>query len=104
MNMAQTELHSVAGWSANHVAQMAKSWITSADQVVAISVTSGGVESLAEQLHVSEDEARRLIGLARAALSPEARAEMGQVFDSDERGMGALHPGKEGGNTPVSER
>ena len=102
--MAQIELQSVPGWSANHIAQMAKSWITSAEQVVSVSVTPGGVESLAEQLHVSEDEARRLIGLARDALTPEARAAMGQVFDSDERGMGALRPGKEGGNTPGSKQ
>ena len=103
--MAQTELSKVPGWTATHVAQMAKSWITSADQVVSVSVTPGGVASLAEQLHVSEDEARRLIGLARDALTPEARAEMVKVFDdSDERGMGALRPGKEGGNTPGSEQ
>jgi hypothetical protein len=93
--MAQTELHDVPGWSADHVAQLAKSWINSAEQVVAVSVTSGGIESLAQQLHVSKEETQRLVNLARAALTPEARAEMGQRFDSDQRGMGAIAPGKE---------
>jgi hypothetical protein len=99
--MPQTELHTVPGWSAERVAQLAKSWITSAEQVVAISVTTGGVQSLAQQLNVPEDEAERLIGLARAALTPEARGEMGQRFDSDDRGMGAVRPGKEDGNAPT---
>jgi NADPH-dependent curcumin reductase CurA len=102
--MTQTELHTVPGWTANHVAQLAKSWITSAEQVVAVSATSGGVESLAQQLNVSEVEARRLIGLARAALTPRAQAEMGQRFDSDDRGMGVMHPGKEDGNTPTGKK
>lgn len=93
--MAQTELHNVPGWSAEHVAQLAKSWINSAEQVVAVSVTSGGVASLAQQMNVSKEEAQRLINLVRAALTPEARAEMGQRFDSDQRGMGAIAPGKE---------
>jgi hypothetical protein len=101
--MAETELHRVPGWSADHVARLAKSWINSAEQVVAVSVTSGGIQSLAEQLKVPEDEVRRLVGLARAALSPESRAEMGQPFDSDERGLGALRPGKEDGKTPTGQ-
>jgi hypothetical protein len=93
--MAQTELHDVPGWSADHVARLAKSWINSAEQVVAVSVTSGGIASLAQQMNVTREEVQRLVDLARAALTPEARAEMGQRFDSDQRGMGAISPGKE---------
>lgn len=98
------ELHDVPGWSAGHVAQLAKSWINSAEQVVAVSVTSGGLQSLAQQMNVSDEEAQRLVNLARAALSPAARAEMGQRFDSDDRGMGVMHPGKESDKTPTGER
>jgi hypothetical protein len=98
--MAETELHKVPGWSADHVARLAKSWINSAEQVVAVSATNGGLQSLAQQLGVSEEETRRLVDLARAALSPEVRATMGQKFDSDDRGMGARPPGKEDGNKP----
>ena len=94
--MAQTELDKVPGWSADHVARLAKSWISSAEQVVAISVTTGGVKLLAQQLDESEARTRSLIDLARAALSPEVLREMGQPFDSDDRGMGAMSPGKEG--------
>ena len=69
--MADTELHKVPGWSADQVARLAKSWINSAEQVVAISATSGGIKSIADQLKVPEEEAQRLVDLARAALAPE---------------------------------
>jgi hypothetical protein len=65
--MTDTPLHLVPGWSADQVARLAKSWINSAEQVVAISMTSGGIRSLAEQLKVPEAEAQRLVELARAA-------------------------------------
>ena len=94
--MAELELGNVPGWSAHHVARLAQSWIGSVEQVVAISATNGGLQSLAEQLQVGEEEARRLVSLARAALTPEARQRMEQRFDSDERGMGALQPRKGG--------
>ena len=97
--MAETELHRVPGWSADNIARLASSWITSAEQVVAVGVTAGGVRSLAEQMGISEKETQRLIALARTALTPEARSEMGQRFDSNDRGMGALQPGKEGEST-----
>jgi hypothetical protein len=90
--MAETELHDVPGLTEDQVARLGKSWINSAEQLVAISATSGGIQSLAQQLHVSETEARRLIALARAVLTPEAQSEMGQRFDSDDRGMGARSP------------
>lgn len=98
--MAEVELHTVAGWTPEMVARLQKSWISTAEQVVAVSVTSGGLQALAEQLGVSKDEAQRLVHLARAALSPESRTEMGKRFDAHDRGMGALGPGKEGGNAP----
>jgi hypothetical protein len=93
LNMAETDLHSVRGWSVEHIGKLAKSWINSADQVVAISVTRDGMQSLAQQLEVSEPEAHRLVALARAALPPEVLAGLEQPFVSDDRGMGALRPG-----------
>jgi hypothetical protein len=80
--MAEIELHTVPGWSADHVARLA------------VSVTSGGLRSLAQQLGVSEEEAQRLVFLARDRLPPETRAAMGERVDSDDRGMGSMNPGK----------
>jgi hypothetical protein len=90
--MADTPLESVPGWSEDQIARMKQAWITTAEQVVALSVTPNGVRSLAQQLNVPEDEARRLVEAARAKLTPATRAEMEKVIDTSEYGLGALPP------------
>ena len=86
--MADTSLHDVPGWTQEHVERLAQAWITSAEQVVAVSATPGGVHSLAEQLEVPEDEAQRLVEAARNALQPGVRAEMEEPVDPSEYGLG----------------
>jgi hypothetical protein len=95
--MANTPLQMVPGWSEDQVEQMKQSWITTAEQVVALSATPGGVSSLAEQLDTSEEAAQRLVEYARDALSPATRAEMEEAVDTSEFGLGALHPRQEDG-------
>jgi hypothetical protein len=90
--MVETELHTVPGWSADHIASLAKSGITTAEQVVAVNATDGGTGLLARELNVSEADAARLVDLARAALAPETRAAMDQPFDASDRGLGARRP------------
>jgi Xaa-Pro aminopeptidase len=90
--VADTLLESVPGWSADQVARMRAVGMTTAAQVVALSATSRGLSSLAEQLNTSEDEAESLMESARAALSPAERAEMEEVVDTSEYGLGALPP------------
>ena len=86
--MAETSLHDVPGWTRTHVERLAQAWITSAEQVVAVSSTPGGLRSLAEQLGVSEDEARPLVEAARNALQPAVRTEMEEPVDTSEYGLG----------------
>ena len=93
--MADTPLREVPGWTEEHIERLSKSWITTAEQVVALSATTGGTHSLAEQLEVSEEEAQHLVEAARAKLPPAARAEMEQVVDTHERGLGVLPPRRE---------
>ena len=90
--MADTPLTDVPGWTGKYVERAASAWITTADQVVGLSATPGGIRSLAEQLEVSEDEARRLVEAARATLSPAMRAELETPVDTSEYGLGALRP------------
>jgi hypothetical protein len=90
--MADTPLEGLPGWSADQVARMREVGMTTAAQVVALSATSRGLSSLAEQLNTSEDEAESLVESARAALSPAERAEMEEVVDTSEYGLGALPP------------
>lgn len=70
-------------------------WVTSAQQVVALCATPGGVASLSEQLGVSLVEAERLSEATRAALSPSERSELEIPADTADFGLGALPPEKE---------
>ncbi|HEU0079125.1 MAG TPA: hypothetical protein VFQ76_15840 [Longimicrobiaceae bacterium] len=90
--MAETPLASVPGWSPDQVARMETAWVTTAEQVVALSGTTNGIRSLGEQLEVSEDEAERLVEAARSTLDPAARAELEEGVDTSEYGLGALRP------------
>ncbi len=86
--MADTPLHDVPGWTAEHVERLAQAWITSAEQVVAVSSTPGGLRSLSEQLGVAEDEGERLVEAARTTLQPGVREEMEEPVDPSEYGLG----------------
>ena len=92
--MPDTQLEKVPGWSEDQVARMKKSWITTAEQVVALSATEGGLRSVSEQLKISEQEARRLVDSARLTLDPAVRAEMETPVDTSQYGLGVLPPRK----------
>jgi hypothetical protein len=92
MEMAETPLENVPGWTEIFAARMKEAWVTTAEQVVALGATSDGLRSLAEQLQVSEVKARQLIEAARAELSPEVRMEMESPVDTSGRGLGVLPP------------
>jgi len=96
--MADTPLESVPGWSEDQIARMKTSWITTAEQIVALSATPRGISSLAEQLSTSEEEAQRLVESARAELSPTKRAQLEEGADTSEYGLGALPPPWDDGN------
>ena len=90
--MKDTQLEEVPNWSEEQIARMQESWITTAEQVVAISATPGGIQSLAEHLAISEDRMHRLVDAARAKLEPSVRAMLEQSHDTSEYGLGALPP------------
>ena len=92
--MSDVPLQSVRGWSPEHIARLKAVWITSAEQVVAAFATDGGLQSLSEQLHVSDEETRRLVDLARQSLSAETRAEMDKPADTSNYGLGVVKPRK----------
>jgi len=93
--MDETPLERVPGWSSDQVERMMSSFLTTAEQVVALAATPDGFRSFAQQLHVSDQEARRLLAAARAQLSPETLAEMEAAVDTSEYGLGALPPWEE---------
>lgn len=88
----ETPLENIQEWPKELVQRLQQSWITSAEQVVAVSATPGGLRSLAQQLKVSEDEAARLVSAVRAHLDPAVVAQLAQPVDTRTQGLGALRP------------
>lgn len=95
--ISETPLAGVTGWSAAQVERLAEVWITTAEQVVALAATPGGVTSLAEQLGLGERAVSELVEHAEAAVPPESRAELVTPADPREFGTGALPPHPEEG-------
>jgi hypothetical protein len=90
--ISETPLSGVPGWSDDHVEQLRKAWITSAEQVVALAATPGGLTALAQQLGTTEPEAERLLDAARSGLSERDLLELETPVDTREYGTGALPP------------
>jgi len=88
----ETPLSRVSGWGGAHAETMAKSWITTPEQVVGMAATPGGVAAIAKELGVSEESMHRLIDAARAALPPSVAAALSQPVDVSRFGLGALPP------------
>jgi len=85
-------LSTVPGWIPKYVQKLGKSWITTAEQVVAIAETPHGITNLAEQLGVKEPEVDQLLEKARAALPDEVVHRLRERVDTSEFGLGAqLH-------------
>lgn len=95
--ISHTPLAGVTGWSSEQVQRLAEVWITTAEQVVALAATPGGVTSLAQQLGTAEHTVDDLLERARAAVPPERRAELDTPVDPSEFGTGALPPRPEEG-------
>jgi len=78
-----------------YTSRLREVWITSAEQLVALAATTGGIPSIAQQLRISEDRARELVENARSALAPQVLSEMDRPVDTSEYGLGVLRPESE---------
>ncbi|WP_448639293.1 hypothetical protein [Geodermatophilus sp. URMC 63] len=90
--ISETPLEDVPGATAEDTSRLGEVWITSAEQLVAVAATTGGIPSLAQQLQTSEDRVRQLVENARATLTPEARDDLDRPVDAGEYGLGVLPP------------
>jgi predicted RecB family nuclease len=98
--MDETALSAVEGWNADHLARLEDVGITTAEQVVAVSATAGGLRSIAAQLEVSIEDARHLVNVARASLPDEVLSELEQPADTSGYGLGVLPPEGEDDRDP----
>lgn len=90
--ISETPLTAVDGWTAALVAKMSSAWVTTAEQLVGIAATAGGLASLAELLEADQDQVRRLVDAAEAVLPESSRRELAAPDDPSARGLGVLPP------------
>jgi hypothetical protein len=91
-DISETPLDLVDGWTADYVSKMNEVWITTAEQVVALGATDGGVRAISEQLRIESDAARKLLDAARASVPVAARDELEHPADTSDFGLGVLPP------------
>jgi len=85
----ETPLSGVPGWLPEYVRKLEESWITTAEQVVAIAETPNGVTTLAARLGVRQPEIERLLDQARAALPSDVALDLKKPVDTSQFGLGA---------------
>jgi hypothetical protein len=88
----ETPLKEIKEWPEELVRRAEQSWLRTAEAIVAVSATPGGLGSLAEQLQVSEEETARLVNIARAHLDPAVVEQLEQPVDASTQGLGAVKP------------
>jgi hypothetical protein len=83
-------LEDVEGWPAEYATNLKKNWITTAEQVVAIAATAGGLSALASQLATSEANLKGLVDLAKQTLPADVIARLEQPVDTSHFGLGGI--------------
>ena len=86
----RTPLSQIPSWPDKLVEGLAAKGIYDAEQVVAISASAGGLQSLASEMGVTTDEAEQLVAQARAQLAPETAARLEEPVPR--HGLGAHQP------------
>lgn len=86
------ELVTLGVWPASAMQKLRDSWITTAEQVVAIGSTAEGTTVLAKQTGLREDEVRRLLDLTKSKLPEDVRRRAETPADTSKYGLGAIDP------------
>ncbi|AHE55070.1 hypothetical protein [Sphingomonas sanxanigenens] len=89
---ADVKLDELGLWPDEALAKLRGAWITTADQLIAMARTSGGVAALSEQTGVDAGEVSRLVGLTEAHRREQGGLGMAGPADTADYGMGALRP------------
>ena len=87
-----TPLRDVPGWPKAVAKKLEENWITTAEQLLAMSATADGLRSLAEHVGVSEDRMRQLVDAARGSVAPHVAASLERPANTSRRGLGAVKP------------
>jgi hypothetical protein len=96
--MSLTRLTNLDFWPQSAAKKLADRWIDTAVQVVSVARTSDGLDSLALQAGLSNEDMAKLIELTKLSLSSEDEAALRTDLDTVEMGLGAQRP--KGGVSP----
>jgi hypothetical protein len=88
MELAQLDI-----WPPDALKRLSGSWITTAEQVVAIAATDSGMSSLAAQTGLSAQVLAQFVDRTRQALPSAVREQLSKPADTSRFGTGAQQPG-----------
>jgi hypothetical protein len=83
------ELAPLGIWPPETLKRLSRSWITTAEQVVAVAATDDGMLALAEQTGLSVRDLAPLVDRTRQALPPGLREQLSKPADTSQFGTGA---------------
>lgn len=86
------DLTSLGIWSQDALQRLEAIWVKSAQQIVAIGATTGGVPAIAQQTGLTEAEVRELVKRTRDALPVELARQLARPADTSQFGQGAVDP------------
>lgn len=92
MPSQETPLANLTFWPRSAVEILAKYWITTAEQVIALAATENGRTSLAEQLEIDVATLDKYLRETRAALPAERVRSLEAPADTSSWGLGARPP------------
>ncbi len=89
-----TELDRLGFWPRAALERLSASWITTAEQLVAIAATADGMAALAQETGLPARELEQLVDRTRQALPQSLREELSKPADTSQFGTGANEPPK----------
>jgi hypothetical protein len=89
-NDGDLALTALGFWPADALQRLHASWITTAQQIVAISATPGGIESLVQQTGLAERDLHALIERTARLLPEGVRETLSKPADTSQFGRGAV--------------
>lgn len=85
-------LETIGVWPARAVENLRQSWITTADQLIALAATEEGVATIARASGLDPSQVRALLNQTRGLLTPERLGELETPVDTSDYGLGAEAP------------
>jgi hypothetical protein len=90
--VSDMELAGLGIWPPEALKRLSGSWITTAEQVVAIAATHGGISALAKQAELPPDIVEQFVDRTRQMLPSSVRDKLSRPADTSQFGTGANRP------------